>query len=412
MSKSTDIQTLVNPFASDAAPDDLEPSTALAAALGTPVPTQDDAPPADTPPQDDAPPLQDDAQGDTPPAQDDAPPAQGDKPRQPSRKDLSTQLETATAELEKLRSEGAVYDQKYKDAVAKQNELETKLAERDKEFAQARAPKYRWEDDPEVAKPRQEFLERFNDMLADVTAESAKMLNTDFMHIVNAYGDARAKGPEALRAVKEKVLERFGEDTPNIWRTVQEVFPKHASALEAQKRNSENHFDRAVQWHQTRAREIRTAFSSIGRLTQEQIAAAPDDINSIISAAIAGDEKVLKEVEALAHKAAQGAAGLPPLPLDATPEVIEQYRIAEQRIAEFQQRTAWQRDVEARTLAAIVKRQGEELAALRKRVGTSAVANKPNVTSQTPTTPARSATGVDVPRTGEYAEVANPFTNR
>ncbi len=411
MSKPADINVIDNPFISENPPTDVEPDAALATALGrTPEET---TPPVEeeTPPVEEETPSQqtDDTTQQQP---DDATQQQTtDKQRQPSRKDLSTQLEAATTELEKLRSEGAVYDQKYKDAVAKQGELEAKLAERDKEYTQARTPKYRWEDDPEVAKPRTEIMERYNDLVADVTPESAKLIQGDFMHIVNAYGEARTKGPEALRQVKEKVTERYGEDTSNIWRTVQEVFPKHAAALEAQKRNGETHFERTVTDYQTRAREVRAEFAAIGRATPDQIAAAPDDINSIISAAIAGDEKLIKEVEVLAAKAAQATAGLPPLPADAAPEVVEQYRVAERNMNEFRQKQAFRRDVEAKVLTAIVRKQAAELEALRKRVGTSAKANKPDVNAQSPA-PAQRGNGVEVPRQGEYAEVTNPYTTR
>ena len=79
---------------------------------------------------------------------------------------------------------------------------------------------------------------------------------------------------------------------------------------------------------------------------------------------------------------------------------------------EFREKQAFRRDVEARVLSAIVRKQAAELEALRKRVGTSAKANKPDVTSQSPTPAQRAANGVEIPRQGEYAEAVNPYTQR
>jgi hypothetical protein len=114
----------------------------------------------------------------------------------------------------------------------------------------------------------------------------------------------------------------------------------------------------------------------------------------------------------LAAKAAQATAGLPPLPADAAPEVVEQYRVAERNMNEFRQKQAFRRDVEAKDLTAIVRKQAAELEALRKRVGTSAKANKPDVNSQSPAPTQRAANGVEIPRQGEYAEAVNPYTQR
>lgn len=395
----TPLDFVPNPFLSDNPPEDLDPAVAAAAASGRTV--------EPTPPDPD-PPVEDEPTPETPPTAEDTPetPANPtEKVRQPSRKDLSTQLEAANAELEKLRSEGAVYDQKYKDAVAKQAELEQKIEERDKDFVKAKSPVYRWEDDPEVAGPRREVLELLNDTVIDVAPETGKILQKDLTLILAAYGEARAGGADPLRQFKEKLVTNFGEDATTVLAAVRQMYPKHTAALEAQQRNSEGYFTRTITEHATRSRQLRDEFLQIGRMTPEQIAADPTNTNAVISAAIAGDEALLKEVEKMALSAAQATAGLPPLPLNATAEQVEAYRKAERNLNQFKETQAFRRDVEARVLQAIVKKLTDENTALKKRVEGSSVANRPDTTSGGAPTRTPERVKVD----GEYAEIANPY---
>lgn len=400
----TPLDFVPNPFLADTPPpEDLDPAVAAAAAAGRtvePTPPAEDEPP---PPVEDAPPAAEDA----PPAEDtpETPANPAEKVRQPSRKDLSTQLEAANAELAKLRADGEVYDQKYKDAVARQAALEKKIEERDKEYVKTKSPVYRWEDDPEVAGPRKEVVDLLNDTIIDVAPETGKVLQKDLTLILSAYGEARSLGAESLRLFKEKLVENFGEDATTVLTAVRQMHPKHVAALEAQKRNSEGYYSRTVTEYTTRSRTLREEFSQIGRMTPEQIAAAPDSTNAIISAAIAGDETMLKEIEKMAHKAAQATAGLPPLPPTATAEEIEAYRATERNLAQFKETQAFRRDVEARALQAIVKKLSDENAALKKRVEGSSVANRPDTTAGG--APSRTPERVKVD--GEYAEIANPY---
>jgi hypothetical protein len=383
------LDTAVNPFASDNAPEDLQPEAALAAAVGRETPETPETPPEtpETPPE-------------TPESTPETPET---RVRHPSRKDLTVQLESATTELEKLRADGAVYDQKYKDAVAKQAELEKQVADRDKDFVKARTPVYRWEDDPEVATPRREIVELLTDVAAEVTPETSNIIKKDLPLILTAYGEARSMGAEALRQFKDKLSQNFGDDAPTIWGSVKAMYPKHTAALEAESRNRAGFLDRTMTEHATRSRQYRDEFLQIGKMTPEQIAANPDDFNSVISAAIAGDEGLQKEIERMALQAAQATAGLPPLSDNATPEQIQAYRQTERNLREFKEKNAFRRDVEARALKAVVKKLVDENAALKKRVTGSVEANRPEATTTTAPA-AKPAKPV-----GEYAEVHNPY---
>ena len=397
MSKQTPITSVVNPFITDGVPP--ETTTETAPPVEETPPTEETAPPVEeTPPTEEtAPPVEE-----TPPA--DEQPTDGTKSRQPSRKDLSHQLETANAELKRLRDEGSVYDQKYKDALAKQEELEGKIKAANEEYVKKSTPVYRWEDDPDVSTPRREIVESLGDLSLDVSAETHATVQKDLMHLFSAFGDARAKGAEAQRAFKTKLVEAFGEDADKVINMVRMSYPKHVSALEAQKRNSEGYYNRVVADHQTRARQTREEFATLGRLTEAQIAEKPDDINSVISAAVAGDPELLKQIDTLAMQAAQATAGLPPISPNATPEQVEAHRKGVQALENFKGK-AFRHHVEARVLAGIVTKLLAENTTLKKRVPAANAGNKPgSVATSTP-----SATKTDIPKTGNYAEVKNPY---
>lgn len=394
------LEATLNPFASDTPPaEELTPEAALATAAGREYEPET---PAETPETTETTP---ETPAETPdPAE--TTPETTEKPRQPSRKDLATQLETANAELARLKSESGVTTQKYKDAEAVRAELQTKLEERDKDFVKARTPVYNWKDDPEVAKPREEIVEMLNDVAAEVTPETAKIINADLIPILNAYGKARGDGAEALRGFRGLLIEKFGEDGERVWEATKAMFPKHNAAILAERKNSEGYFARTLTEHATRSRQFREEFSQIGRMTPEQIAQAPDSTNALISAAIGGDEALLKEVERMAMQAAQATAGLPPLPATATPEEVEAYRASERSLQQFKDTKAFRRDVEARVLEAIVKKLSNENATLRKRVGAAAEGNRPESTSSTPTAPKAGGTKT----LGPYEDIPNPYT--
>ena len=259
----TPLDFVPNPFLSDTPPaEDLDPAVAAAEASGRTV-EPEPAPPAE--------PETLETDPDPEPETTETPTATTEKVRHPSRKDLSTQLEAANAELARLRADGAVYDQKYQDAVAKQAEFEQKLQDRDKDFVKSKSPVYKWEDDPEVATPRKEVLELLNDTVVDVSPETGKIIQRDLTLILNAYGEARSLGAEALRVFKEKLTTNFGEDATTVLTAVRQMHPKHTAALEAQKKNSEGYYSRTVNEYTTRSRALRDEFSQIGRMTPEQI---------------------------------------------------------------------------------------------------------------------------------------------
>ena len=397
--KATLLDTVANPFAVENPPEDLDPAAAVATATGR-TPAEEPEPPDEAPETPADTPETSANTAETP--ENPATPAEN-KVRQPSRKDLTTQLEAATAELEKLKVDGTVYDQKYKDAVAKQAELEQKVADRDKDFVKARIPEYRWQDDPEVAGPRREIVELLTDTAAEVSTETAGIIKKDLPLILTAYGEARAAGAEALRQFKDKLTETFGEDGATVWGSVKAMYPKHALSLEAENRNREGFLARTTSEHAVRSRQLREEFLSIGRMTPEQIQAAPDSINATISAAVAGDETLLKEIERMALSAAQATAGLPPLSPNATQEQVEAYRSAERNLQQFKNTQAFRRDVEARVLHAIVKKLSDENATLKKRVVGSADANRPETSTPGTAKPAASKP------VGAFDEIRNPY---
>ena len=391
------LEATLNPFASDTPPaEELTPEAALATAAGREYEPE-------TPPET---PETTETEPETPPETPETTETTLEKPRQPSRKDLATQLETANTELARLKDENGVNSQKYKDAEAVRAELQTKLEERDKDFVKARTPVYNWKDDPEVSKPREEIVEMLSDVSAEVTPETAKIINQDLVLMLNAYGQARGSGAEALRGFRTLLIEKFGEDGEKVWEAAKAMYPKHNAAITAEKKNSEGYFSRTVTEHATRSRQFREEFSQIGRMTPEQIAQAPDSTNALISAAIGGDEALLKEVERMAMQAAQATAGLPPLPATATPEEVEAYRASERSLQQFKDTKAFRRDVEARVLEAIVKKLSNENATLRKRVGAAAEGNRPESTSSTPTAPRAGGTKT----LGPYEDIPNPYT--
>jgi flagellar motility protein MotE (MotC chaperone) len=391
------LEATPNPFASDTPPaEELTPEAALAASAGREFEPE-------TPPET---PETAETDPETPPETPETTETTPEKTRQPSRKDLATQLEAANAELAQVKAENGVTSQKYKDAEAVRAELQTKLEERDKDFVKARTPVYNWKDDPEVSKPREEIVEMLSDVSAEVTPETAKIINQDLVLMLNGYGQARGGGAEALRAFRNNLIEKFGEDGEKVWEAAKAMYPKHAAAILAEKKNSEGYFARTLTEHSTRARQFREEFLQIGRMTPEQIAAAPDSTNALISAAIGGDEALLKEVEKMAMQAAQATAGLPPLPVTATPQEVEAYRKSELALRQFKDTKAFRRDVEARVLEAIVKKLSNENATLRKRVGAAAEGNRPESTATT-TTPAKAGSTKNL---GPYEDIPNPYT--
>jgi hypothetical protein len=118
---------------------------------------------------------------------------------------------------------------------------------------------------------------------------------------------------------------------------------------------------------------------------------------------VAGDENLIKEIEKNALKAAQATAGLPPLPLDATPEQVEAYRAAERNLHNFKEKMAFRKEVESRVLSSIVRKLVAENEALKKRVSGAADANRPeSSTTSAPPTPKK------VNYSGNYEDAPNP----
>lgn len=321
-----------------------------------------------------------------------------------SRSELQGKLDERLKELETLREEGSMRSQQYTDALAKQAELEKAIKERDENFVQSRTPVYDWRKDPEVAKPRQEISELVTDSAAEMTPENAVLFRKDLHLILGAYGDARSMGDVALRTFRDNLTEKLGEDGPKIFQAARAIFPRYRAASEAEEKNSINHFDTSREQHEKRRRAATEDFARIGRWTKEQIEANPDDPDAIISAAIGGDEEVLKNLEALAHKAAQASVGLPPLPPKASPELVAQHRAAERNREQFLG-TAHRRDVQVRALTAVVKQLLDERNTLMKRVSAAAPANRADIVPEG--APKKEKT--TVPQGGDFSEVQNPY---
>ncbi len=321
----------------------------------------------------------------------------------PSRSELTTQLTTATTELERVKSEVGVHEQKYKDALAKQEELQQQVKERDELFVKERTPTYRWQDDPDVAKPRAKAAAIFTDTLAELSPENEGVVRKDVFTLIDEYGSARSTSAATLRTFREKLTETFGEDGPKVFDMVKRMYPEHAEALDAEQRNSITHFDRTRGNHEKSRREVTERFVQIGRATPEQIKANPDDINSIISAAVGGDEDLLKEIDIMARKAADATVGLPPLPPDVKPEIVAQYRDTERRRAQYM-KSVFEKDVQLRVLTSIVKKLGTENETLKKRVTTASEANRPDIATE--------ATKKEVKKApeGKFDEISNPYT--
>lgn len=334
------------------------------------------------------------------------PPSEQDKATEkaPSRKDLAAQLEAANAQIAKLTEEGSTTSQKYKDAVTKQTELEEQVKARDTDFVKARTPVYDWKNDPEVFTPRREIFEHVTDAVVEMADETGKVFKESLGDILNDYGNARSQGDLALRDYRGKLVERFGEDGVKIFNAARFILPKHIAATEAHQKNSVNHFENTRSTYEKRRREAAEDFSRIGRWTQEQIKAAPDDPDAIISAALGGDEELLKALDVQTHKAAQFSVGLPPLPADASREQVMQYREAEKNHQNFTQ-SAYRKDIQVRALSAIVKKLLDERSVLMKRVGSASPANRAEITPEDTSKPKPKST---VPTGGSFTEIINP----
>ena len=324
------------------------------------------------------------------------------KTKEPSRSQLQTELETRQAELEKLRLEGQQATQKYQDEVAKRTELEQKVADFDKTYVQKESPVYDWRKDPEVAGPRNEITAMVEDAVPDFESDDARrQFKGNLPGFLNAY--VKARGEDGLVDYKAELIDKFGEDGRQMFSLLRQMAPKHVAAMEAQARNSGNHFQRVHGDYETRSRATREEFSKIARE-----AAEGDDIGAAIVAAIGGDEELLKQADEIVTKAAMGAAGLPPLPPNAPAEYVQKHREAMHRRAEFMERHAFRRDAQARILAGVVKKLAAENETLRKRAGVAAVAGRADSKPSDPTPPEKKGTGL--PDTG-FEEVVNPFAN-
>lgn len=339
----------------------------------------------------------------TPAATPDPTPVTPAKQKEPSRSQLAAELEAKQKELEALRNEGQSATQKYQDEVARRAELEKKIEELDKGYVQASTPVYDWQKDPEVAGPRREITTMLQDALPDLEDPEAKnQFKQQLPAFLNAYVKARSE-TDGLDAYKKELVEKFGEDGKQMFSLLRQMVPKHIAALEAQGRNSQNHFERTATEFDTRSRLIREEYAKIGRE-----AAPDDDIGGVIAAVAKGDEELLKQIDAITSRAAMGTAGLPPLPANAAPEVIEKHRLATTNRGQFMERFAFRRDAEARILAAAVKKLSSELEVLRKRAGASSAANRPGSGAPDTTPKEEKAT---LPQGVKYDEVMNPFAS-
>jgi hypothetical protein len=322
-----------------------------------------------------------------------------------SRAELRSQLTTSQEELTKLRLEGQMRTQQYTDALAKQEELTREIKQRDESYVKDRTPVYDPSQDPEVSKPRAEAYELFIGAAAEMSPENAEIFEKDLQkQIIPFYADALSRGASALRAAREKLTEIFGEDGPKVYDAVKQIFPKVKVANEAESKNSITYFDRTREGYEKRRRSTIDDFSKIGKWTEDQIKANPDDPDAVISAAIGGNEEITKNLEVLLHKAATQSVGPPPLPPKATPEQVAQHRQQERDHHQFLQ-TAYRSKVQVKALTAVVKHLLDERNALLKRVTSASPANRADITPEG----GKPAEKTTVPQGGDFSDIQNPY---
>ncbi len=108
----------------------------------------------------------------------------------------------------------------------------------------------------------------------------------------------------------------------------------------------------------------------------------------------------------LTHKAAQASVGLPPLPPNASPEMVADFRQRERTHQQFLG-TAFRRDVQVRALTAVVKHLMDERNALLKRVTSAAPANRAEISPEG----GKPKEKTTVPQGGDFTEIQNPYRN-